>query len=904
MASTLYPVFTSGKAPSRLLLFSLAAATSLFSIERAAADCILTAGAGTATTPGTGARVTCQAAGGPQGTPVVAEVGSTDVQVTLADGTTFDPEASFSNALITVRSNSLITNNANIALHSPGGEGFIVNGDNSTVINNGSLETLGQRSNAILITSGAGNTVINNGTLNVLYNLNAGVRFESGTQGGTFINNGSIISRIASFGHTAVGADIQSDTGETTLTINRGIIDSSTDSAVITGSGRDRVENYGTLIASNDENVRIIAAANLGAGNDTYVIGGNSSVNTWVEGGSGTDILEFGVDSGTLNVGLVDTEGRYRGFERLEKIGNAEWTLTGATDRNLPVTVSAGQLFLDAEMLGAPVTVSNGATLSGTGSVGALDVASGGTVAPAGRGALGVFTAASVTFAAGSSFRVRVNDQGGSDRLQVNGVATINGGRVNVDVSGGYAVNTPYRILTATSLAGPRFQSATASLALLQPVLSYDATNVYVTFQRTTQPPPDNPDEPDQPDNPTDPVDPDDPVEPDNPPVITLDQVGRTWNQISTGRALESQGMTGPLLPVVLAQPTIPDVLRALDLLSGEPYATAVGVASGDTETIHRALLTRLRTASPTGPAPGATPLAYAPAVSKAPFPSAPRSPALMVDLWGQGFGSWGSRESRGGLGVASIERTTGGFILGAETRFDTTWRIGMAGAYTQTSFELAERLSSGSLDSYHAALYGSGTVRGFALRGGATYTRHELDIDRAAVMRGFSGEAHGSLSLDSAGLFAEIGYPVQFGRLTAEPVASLSYVHTGSGSFTEDGNAMALRGRTDTFGTTWTTLGVRLSGDLTDDGRLKAHGLLGWRHAFGDRLPTTVNQFITGSDPFLIIGNPIDQDSLVIETGLDWFVTPAVALGVRYDGQYGAHDSSQSLRGQFTARF
>jgi outer membrane autotransporter protein len=349
-------------------------------------------------------------------------------------------------------------------------------------------------------------------------------------------------------------------------------------------------------------------------------------------------------------------------------------------------------------------------------------------------------------------------------------------------------------------------------------------------------------------------------------------------------------------------------VLRALDLLSGEAYATAVGLAAGDTETIHRTLLTRLRTTGPAGiaAAPGAQPLAYAPApaVTKAPFPPAPRTPAMLVDLWGQGFGTWGSREGRDGLGVASADRTTGGFILGAETSFDTTWRIGMAGAYTQTSFDIVDRLSSGSIDSYHAALYGSGTWGGFALRGGATYTHHDLDVNRNAVMRGFSDEADGSLSLDSAGLFAEIGYPVRFGRLTAEPVASLSYVHTGRGSFTEDGGDMALRGRTNAFDTAWTTLGVRLSGDLTEDGRLKGYSLLGWRHAFGDVMPTTVNQFITGSDPFLIIGNPIDRDSLVVETGLDWFVTPAVALGVRYDGQYGSRDHSQSVRGQLTAQF
>ena len=382
--------------------------------------------------------------------------------------------------------------------------------------------------------------------------------------------------------------------------------------------------------------------------------------------------------------------------------------------------------------------------------------------------------------------------------------------------------------------------------------------------------------------------------------MVTLDQVGRTWNQISTGRAIESQGLSGPLLKTVLAQPTIPEVLQALDLLSGEIYASSVGLASMDAETIHRTLLTRLRTVG--APSPAALPLAYAPAPA---FPAGvPPRRSLSVDLWGQGFGAWGHQSGQSVIGSASIDRTTGGFILGAETAFDTAWRIGMAGAYTQTSFDPTGRLSSGSLDGYHAALYGSGALGGFNLRGGATYARHELDADRSAVFVGFRDRAHGTLSLDSAGLFAEIGYPVRFASLTAEPIANLSYLHTGSGSFVEEAGAMALFGTTRSFDTLSSTLGLRLSGDLSGDGRLTGYSFLGWRHAFGDRLPETVNQFIAGGDPFLIIGAPVARDSLIAETGLDWAMTSFATLGLRYGGEFGDRNRSQSVRGQFTARF
>lgn len=858
----------------RLLPLALATATFLCSTGAALADCVLTAGNGTVSAPGNGARLTCQAAGGAQATAIVAAPGSTDVQVVIENGASFGLPGNF----VSVGSNSRMTNAATLTTTGAGSHGLIVNGDTSTVVNNGTIGTTGQSAASVYVESGTGNTVINNGTLTSGENQGSGVKFERGGAGGaTFINNGTVRSTVLGFGNSATAVVLLSQAGESTLAINRGTISSDSGAAFGAGAGNDRFENYGTLIRTDGDFGSVI----LGTGNDTYVIGGNSTFDSYIDGGRDTDTVAFGVDSGSLDVSEIDSvAGRYRRFERLEKIGNAGWTLTGTNSAALPVAVSSGVLTLNASMPNSPATVASGATLTGTGTVGALDIASGGILAPGGGAALGTFTASSATFASGSRFNVRVNDRGESDRVQVNGTATINGGNVAVDVTRGYVVNTPYRILTATSLAGPRFQGVTASLALLQPVLSYDATNVYVTLQRTAE----EPDDPSQ-------------------PVVTLDEVGRTWNQISTGLALESQSMRGPLLPIVLAQPTIPEVLIALDLLSGEGYATATGLAAADTETIHRALLTRLRTMDgfALGAAPAPAPTAYAATPA---FPAAPRATGQTLDLWGQAFGNWSRNSGRTGLGLASIDSNTGGLILGAETTFDAVWRVGMAGAYTQTRFDLGGRLSSGTLDSYHAALYGSGAWGGFALRGGATYTRHDLDMSRRAAFTGFSDRASGGLGFDSAGAFAEIGYPVLIGRLTAEPVANLSYVHTGKGSFTEDGGSMALRGTTQAFDNASTILGLRLSGDLTDDGRLKGYSLIGWRHAFGDRLPMTDNQFLAGGDPFLIVGTPMDRDSLIVETGLDWFVTPAATLGLRYDGRYGETSNSQSVRGQFTAQF
>jgi hypothetical protein len=127
----------SGKASSRLFLFTLATATSLLCIERAAAQCVLTSGPGTATSPGTGARVTCRS-GQNQTSPVIAAAGSTDVQVTVESGAVFVD----TNPWVSIRSGSQITNSA--ALSSTSGaltRGFVIEGNNSTITNNGSMGT-------------------------------------------------------------------------------------------------------------------------------------------------------------------------------------------------------------------------------------------------------------------------------------------------------------------------------------------------------------------------------------------------------------------------------------------------------------------------------------------------------------------------------------------------------------------------------------------------------------------------------------------------------------------------------------------------------------------------------------------------------------------------------------------
>ena len=97
------------------------------------------------------------------------------------------------------------------------------------------------------------------------------------------------------------------------------------------------------------------------------------------------------------------------------------------------------------------VTVNDGGTLKGNGTIGGGNIAAGGQVAPGNSiGTLNVD--GDILFAAGSIYEVEVNAAGQSDQIRATGVATIQGGTVEVLAEPGtYRPFTEYLILEADS---------------------------------------------------------------------------------------------------------------------------------------------------------------------------------------------------------------------------------------------------------------------------------------------------------------------------------------------------------------------------------------------------------------------------------------------------------------------
>ena len=79
---------------------------------------------------------------------------------------------------------------------------------------------------------------------------------------------------------------------------------------------------------------------------------------------------------------------------------------------------------------------------------------------------------------------------------------------------------------------------------------------------------------------------------------------------------------------------------------------------------------------------------------------------------------------------------------------------------------------------------------------------------------------------------------------------------------------------------------------------------MLGWRHAFGNVVPSTLLTFQGGAQSFSISGVPIDRDAFVAESGLDYALTPSATVGLGISSQIGSRAWDYAFKGHLGSSF
>jgi autotransporter-associated beta strand protein len=731
--------------------------------------------------------------------------------------------------------------------------------------------------------SSSGGLAFGGGTLQFLsgFTSNRAVTLNAG--GGTIDTNGN----NATLGGTISGSGGLTKIGTGALTL----------AGASSYTGATNV-NAGTLQAAATNTFAPSSAYTVAGGATLNLAGFNQSIGSLAGAGSvalGAAALSTGNDNTSTTF-----SGTISGTGSLIKTGTGTMALTGINTYSGPTTVNAGALVVNGSIANSAITIGNGATLSGTGTVGATTINSGGTLAP-GNSPGTITVNGNLAFQSGAIYLVQINPSTGSSANAISGGSATLAGTVNAAfVAGGYVTRT-YTILSAAGgLNGTTFNTLTTSNlpAGFTANLSYTANSVILGLTATLG-------------QPTGPG--------------ALGTSGLSINQRNVANALNSFFNNGGALPpnfVNVFGLTGGTLANALSQLSGETATGSQQVGFQLTNQFLSLMLDpfvdgRSGIAGAGGPALGFAPeqeelpqdsrssagasvaLAYA-SVLKAPPKPAPTFEQRW-SVWGAGFG--GSNRTSGDVAVIGshdLSANVAGFAGGFDYRLSPDTVVGIAFAGAGTNWSLAQGLGTGKSDAFQAGLYGATRWGAAYVAAAFAYGNHWMSTDRFAFA---SDHLTADFNAQSLGGRVEGGYrfATWYGGVT--PYAAIQAQSFRTPGYTETdltggGFALAYNSRTGTD--TRSELGARFDRALAlySNAVLSFRGRLAWAHDWvSDPALAAAFQTLPGAS-FLVNGATPAKDSVLTTAGAEYRLANGLTLLGKFDGEFASHSSTYAGTG------
>ena len=538
------------------------------------------------------------------------------------------------------------------------------------------------------------------------------------------------------------------------------------------------------------------------------------------------------------------------GHGGLTKQGIGTLVLTGANTYTGQTLVNQGRLAVNGSLLSA-VTVNDNGILGGNGSIAALTAKSGGTVAPGNSiGTLQV--TGDMTFEPGSTYAVEVSPTR-SDQIIAGGTATIEGATVSLTLENSPTLLTTgeaktllgnqYNILQAAGGIEGRFGAVLPDYLFIGGTLGYTTDSIQLAVERN---------------------------------ATSFTSVGLTPNQRAVAAAAEQLGTGNRLYETLLLSPTAAVAQQAFQQLSGEIHPAIGTLLINDSRYLRDAVGERLRERD----------------LFDASAPTDDRSNA-----WLKVLGAWGKND--GGNDNASSNSSIGGLLAGVDGLITEDTRLGFVTGYSDSSLSMGDGThSSASVDSYHLGAYLGHKIDALRLSVGGAYSWHRIDVKRDLQFGDVSGKQKSKRDATTAQLFTEAAYRLDLQPLALEPFVNLAYVHLNSDSFSEKGDAAALKGGENNRDAVLSTLGLRASKAfaLSDQQQLELSGTLGWQHNLGNTRSEDHLAFVNGNTAFSVQSVSMDRNAAVVGARAGWALGRDTRLNLDYNGLLGSREKDHGV--------
>ncbi|PHM51619.1 autotransporter domain-containing protein [Xenorhabdus sp. KK7.4] len=533
------------------------------------------------------------------------------------------------------------------------------------------------------------------------------------------------------------------------------------------------------------------------------------------------------------------------GHGGLTKTGKGILELTGKNSTYQgPTIVEQGQLKISGGIT-SEVTVQNGASLSGNGTIGSLIAKTGANVIPGNFDSVATLKVSrDVEFEKGSNYWVQVSpDIGGlSDRIYSEGSATLQGGAVQVSFANNdnlflkskirSLLGQRYNILQANKGIKGQFTAVSPHYLFIGTELSYQPDRVMLNINRN---------------------------------VTSFASVAKTANERAIANAAEKLHLGHPVYESILMSDTATQAGKAFQQLSsGQIHADIASAQINGSRYLRDTLNTRLRQAE-----------------------GGLANQEIKADqngVWAQISSNWqradNSSEANG------YRMSNYGVFLGADRELANDLRLGMATGFTRSSLRGGDNTSAGS-DNFHLAFYGSKQLDALALRTGIAYSWHRFDTERSVAFGNQSDNLKAKYGAQTGQLFTEAAYDINPDWLNLEPFINLSHVNFRNDGINEQGGAAALTGKKQSKNATLSTLGLRVNQNWQTQEQLTVgmYGELGWQHQFGNAARDSQLSFSNSDVSFTVNSVSAARDAAVMKAGTSLSINENTQLSVGYNG-------------------
>jgi outer membrane autotransporter protein len=516
------------------------------------------------------------------------------------------------------------------------------------------------------------------------------------------------------------------------------------------------------------------------------------------------------------------------GVGALTKNGAGTLDLFGANTYTGSTTVNEGRLNVRGSIAGSVLVNQNG-SLSGNGAVGATDVF--GRIAPG--NSIGTLTVnGNFVQNAGSTYEVEVNAAGQSDRIQVNGSATINGGTILVvPAAGNYTGGTRYVIVHATNGVTGRY----SALIVTPGITSREFKDVYIGNEVLLA------------------------------VLFNRDELlsnTQTFNQRSVANTLADPNIPSSLISLFnsLRVLTVGELGMALDELTGAINGTALSYARVAAMQTNLLLNDQLHSTL---------------------FRCGDNEIAPGYSSWLQTRGALGQIHGDGN--VSSYQVGSGGFLTGIDRWLSDSSRIGLYGGYNFWQLHQKGYGDRAAVNAFDVGLDGSQTFENFYALGNVGYGYNNYHVKRQINYFGFQGYPETTYGGNLFNLGGEVGGAWNGNGFAVKPLAALQYQYISNNRFVETGGgATNLVGDSQNAMALWGSVGSRFSYCLDYYGLyFQARAQARYLHDFlGDDRSSNM-RFEAGGAPFQIQGARTGQNYCWSSLG---FSLGAGAIRVNFD--------------------